>query len=94
MSTNPHDQSALFWRPTPAPPVVPKAKPREPLWTLTKDGVEYAAALVGFGEWGWACELTRDGEFLYSRRHALHELAAAEGAALRDEITAHGWTKD
>lgn len=93
MSTNPHDQSALFWSPTPRPRVAPVAKPREPLWTLTKDGHDYAAALVGHGEWGWSCELTRDGEFLYSRRHVLRELAAAEAAAWRADIAAHGWTR-
>jgi hypothetical protein len=92
MSTSPRDQSELLWSATPRPRTAPTAKPREHLWTLTKDGGRWTAELLGHGEYGWELQALRDGEFRYGRRHHLREAAIAEGAHWRHELEVKGWS--
>lgn len=71
-------------------PQGPKAG--EHVWTLRKGEEEVRAELRSHGEYGWECQLFRNGAFLYGRRWNLYASALLEAVERRHDYERDGWT--
>lgn len=71
----------------------PQPTPGEHVWTLRKGVEEMRAELRSHGDYGWECQLFRDGVFIYGRRWNLHQSALEEAADHRRGYEAEGWTE-
>jgi hypothetical protein len=62
------------------------------LWTLEKGVAEMQALLLDHGHLGAELKVLRDGEFVFGRRFDVPHLAIGESEALRETLSANGWT--
>ena len=77
-------------RPSPAPC---KPRPRERLWTLSKDVKRIEAKLMFHAEYGVEIQFLHDGVMAYGRRWPLRAQAVEEARARRLELEGQGWAE-
>ena len=73
---------------TPAPC---KPRPRERLWTLTKNGKRIDAELLFHAEHGLEIQFLHEGVMAYGRRWTLRAQAVDEAATKRAELERAAW---
>jgi len=69
-----------------------KPRPRERLWTLTKNGKRIDAELLFQGEHGVEIHFLHEGEMRYAHRWTLRAHGIEEGTAKRADLENQGWT--
>jgi hypothetical protein len=68
-----------------------KPRPRERLWTLTKNGKRIDAELLYHAEHGVEIQFLHEAVMAYGRRWALRAQAVEEANAKRAELEGQGW---
>lgn len=68
-----------------------KPRPRERLWTLTKNGKRIDAELLFHAEHGVEIQFLHEGVMAYGRRWMLRAEAVREADAKRTELERQGW---
>lgn len=81
---------STWWAARGATPAACKPRPRERLWTLTKNGKRIDAELLFHAEYGVEIQFLHEGVMAYGRRWTLREQAAHEAASKRSELEQQG----
>ena len=68
-----------------------KPRPRERLWTLTKNDKRVDAELLFHAEHGVEIQFLHEAVMAYGRRWTLRAQAIEEARAKRAELEGHGW---
>lgn len=68
-----------------------KPRPRERLWTLTKNGKRIEAEMLYHAEYGVEIQCLHEGVMRYGRRWTLRAQAVEEAATMRVELESQGW---
>jgi hypothetical protein len=71
-----------------------KARPRERLWTLTKNGKRIDAELMFHGKYSVTIQFLHEGVMAYRRRWTMRADAVREATSKRDELEQQGWSAD
>jgi hypothetical protein len=79
-----------FYTPNRKPPPPPPPRKGEPLWTIEKNGRQLACELRDDGAAGVEVQMSRDGEFLYSRRWPTRARAVEDADAQKARYLGEG----
>ena len=80
-----------LWEPH-LPAVGCNPRPRERLWTMTKNGKRIDAELLFQGEQGVEVQFPHEGGMRYAHRWMLRAQAVEEAATKRSELERQGWS--
>lgn len=83
---------ATWWSQNGQPPAPCQPRPRERLWTLTKNGKRIDAELLFHAEHRVEIQFLHEGVMAYGRRWTLRAQAADEAVLMRAELEAQGWS--
>jgi hypothetical protein len=82
---------SVWWASQGAMPASRKPRPRERLWTLTKNRKRIDAELMFHAEYGVEIQFLHEGVIAYGRRWTMRADAVREAAAKRAELEQQGW---
>src|SRR5205823_5438799 len=85
--------NADWWTGKGATSTACRPRPRERLWTLTKNGKRIDAELIFYAEYGVEVQFLHEGVMAYGRRWTHREQAVHEANSKRAELEQQEWER-